>query len=142
MTNSKKIISLVVLALFLYGCAGNMVRQQDLDAWVGVSVDELDTHSFFLTLPVSKTITESGIEVRVYSNKQNVSSCFDTGNIDGKAYSNDASFTAIQNCSSQIRGCDNIFYIKDGIVKEYKPVGTPKGFCKTEEFLQPERKNF
>ena len=138
MTNSKKIISLVVLALLLYGCAGNMVRQQDLDAWVGVSVDELDTHSFFLTLPVSKTITESGIEVRVYSNKQNVSSCFDTGNIDGKAYSNDASFTAIQNCSSRIVGCDNIFYIKDRKVLEYKPVGQ----CYTDETTQPERKNF
>ena len=142
MKTSHKIISLITLALFINGCAKMTVRQEDLDSWVGVSVEELDTHSFFLTLPVSKTITESGIEIRVYSNKQNVSSCFDTGNIDGKAYSNDASFTAIQNCSSQIRGCDNIFYIKDGIVKEYKPVGTPRGICMTDASLQPERKNF
>jgi|TARA_B100000795_G_C22464093_1_gene310353 hypothetical protein len=138
MKASHKIISLITLALFIYGCAGMTVRQEDLDSWVGVSVEELDTHSFFLTVPVAKTITDSGIEIRVYSNKQNISSCFDTGNIDGKAYSNDANFTAIQNCSSQLVGCDNIFYIKDKKVIEYKPVGR----CMTDATLQPERKNF
>ena len=138
MKTSHKIISLITLTLFIYGCAGMTVRQEDLDSWVGVSVEELDTHSFFLTVPVSKTITDSGVEIRVYSNKQNISSCFDTGNIDGKAYSNDANFTAIQNCSSQLVGCDNIFYIKDKKVIEYKPVGR----CMTDATLQPERKNF
>ena len=138
MKTSHKIISLITLTLFINGCAGMLVRQEDLDAWVGVSVEELDTHSFFLTVPVAKTITDSGIEIRVYSNKKNISSCFGTGNIDGKAYSNDADFTAIQNCSSGLVGCDNIFYIKDKKVLEYKPVGR----CKTAAFLQPERKNF
>ena len=138
MKTSHKIITLITLALFLNGCAKLAVRQEDLNAWVGVSVEELDTHSLFLTLPVAKTITDSGVEVRVYSNKQNISSCFDTGNLDGKAYSNDATFTAIQNCSSRIVGCDNIFYIKDKMVVEYKPVGQ----CYTDATLQPERKNF
>ena len=138
MKTSHKIIFLITLAMFIHGCAGKVVRQEDLDSWVGVSVEELDTHSLFLTLPVAKTITDSGVEVRVYSNKQNISSCFDTGNLDGKAYSNDATFTAIQNCSSRIVGCDNIFYIKDKMVVEYKPVGQ----CYTDETVQPERKNF
>ena len=138
MAISKKIISLMALTLFIHGCAGKTVRQEDLNSWVGVSVDELDTHSLFLTLPVAKTISDSGVEVRVYSNKKNLSSCFDSGNIDGKAYSNDASFTAFQNCSSRIVGCDNIFYIKDRKVMEYKPVGQ----CYTDETLQPEIKNF
>ena len=135
MKASHKIISLITFTLFLNGCANMTVRQEDINAWVGVSVERLDTHSLFLTLPVAKTITDSGVEVRVYSNKQNFSSCFDSGNIDGKTYSNDASFSAIQNCSSQLRGCDNIFYIKDKKVLEYKPVGQ----C---EIVQPERKNF
>ena len=138
MKTSHKIIFLITLAMFIHGCAGKVFRQEDLDSWVGVSVEELDTHSLFLTLPVAKTITDSGVEVRVYSNKKNMSSCFDTGNIDGKAYSNDATFTAIQNCSSRIVGCDNIFYIKDKMVVEYKPVGQ----CYTDETVQPERKNF
>ena len=136
MKASHKIISLITSALFLNGCANMTVRQEDLNAWVGVSVERLDTHSLFLTLPVAKTITDSGVEVRVYSNKQNFSSCFDSGNIDGKTYSNDASFSAIQNCSSQLRGCDNIFYIKDKKVLEYKPVG----LCYADEIVQPERK--
>ena len=138
MKTSHKIISLITLALFIHGCAGKVVRQEDLDSWVGVSVEELDTHSKFLTLPVAKTITDSGVEVRVYSNKINISSCFEFGNIDGKAYSNNANFNAFQDCSSQIVGCDNIFYIKDKKVVEYKPVGQ----CYTDETTQPERKNF
>ena len=138
MKTSHKIISLITLALFIHGCAGKVVRQEDLDSWVGVSVEELDTHSLFLTLPVAKTITDSGVEIRVYPNKINISSCFDTGKIDGKAYSNDANFNAFQNCSSRIVGCDNIFYIKDKKVVEYKPVGQ----CYTDETTQPERKNF
>ena len=138
MKASHKIISLITFALFLNGCANMTVRQEDINAWVGVSVERLDTHSLFLTLPVAKTITDSGVEVRVYSNKQNFSSCFDSGNIDGKTYSNDASFSAIQNCSSKLHGCDNIFYIKDKKVLEYKPVG----LCYADEIVQPERKNF
>jgi hypothetical protein len=41
-----------------------------------------------------------------------------------------------QNCVSGEVGCDNIFYIKDGKVLEYVPVGN----CYTEEFVQPEER--
>ena len=51
MKASHKIISLITFALFLNGCANMTVRQEDLNAWVGVSVERLDTHSLFLTLP-------------------------------------------------------------------------------------------
>jgi hypothetical protein len=143
--NKIKIISLTV-CVFLMGCA--QVRQQDLDAWVGKPVGALDTHSVFLTIPMVKTVTPEGIEIRNYVNKVGVSSCaasgFGTSNANGTgtvmgntlnaqtmSYSN---FNAFQNCSSRMVGCDNIFYIKNKKVIEYKPVGS----CYTNETAQPE----
>lgn len=131
------------VALFS-GCAIRQVRQSDLDAWKDVPVEALDTHSLFLTFPMVKTITESGVEIRVYSNKVGISSCTQnalstknsslsgTGNTaQGMSYQN---FNAFQNCSSRLVGCDAIFYIRDGKVLEVKPVGQ----CYTDETGRPE----
>jgi hypothetical protein len=137
------IFILLITLVTLSGC--QTVRQQDLDAWRGQPVEALDTHSLFLTLPVVKTKTDSGIEIRDYVNKIGVSSCFKNGfstgntnatalspyNVQAVSYSN---FSAFQNCSSRIVGCDNIFYIKNKKVLEYKPVGQ----CYTNETVQPE----
>ena len=38
-------LSLSMVGAILTGCA--TVRQQDLDAWVGMPVEALDTHSLF-----------------------------------------------------------------------------------------------
>lgn len=125
---------LIFLALALSACA--TVRQQDLDAWVGVPVEALDTHSFFLTLPSIKTITDSGIEIRVYPNKQAISNCgnFGTGTINSNGYMAFGNFQNFRACSSNLVGCDNIFYIKDRKVLEYKPVGR----CYTDDRVRPE----
>ena len=57
-----KITLSCLLAFAVAACA--MVRQQDLDAWVGAPVEALDTHSFFITVPMVRTRTDSGIEIR------------------------------------------------------------------------------
>ena len=129
----------LLIVFFFYGCATvKQVRQVDLDAWVGVPVEALDLHSFWMTIPMVRTIKDNGIEIRIYVNKLNVSSCFE--NVGIYASTNKimsyANFTAFQNCISGVVGCDNIFYIKDGKVLEYVPVGN----CYTEEFLQPEER--
>ncbi|MBU3607538.1 hypothetical protein [Polynucleobacter nymphae] len=120
-----KIIALL-LTLFLVGCGS--VRQQDLDAWVGVPVEALDTQSFFLTLPMIKTVTDSGVEIRVYPNKRAIGGCGSFGTVSYSA------FQSFQTCSSQLVGCDNIFYIKNKKIIEYKPVGK----CMTDERVRPE----
>ena len=52
------------------------VRQQDLDAWVGVPVEALDTHSLLpFTIPMYRTLTTSGIEIRNYANGYDVGDC-------------------------------------------------------------------
>lgn len=127
----KRLI-LATAALALTGCAGLMVRPQDLDAWVGVPVEALDTHSFFITVPLIRTRTESGIEIRNYANGIDVSRCSGTAN----AYNAGSwvNANAFSTCSSGRIVCNNIFYIRDGKVLEYAPTGR----CFTDSTVQPQ----
>lgn len=131
---NMKTMSILWIALILAGCATarQTVRQEDIDAWVGVPVKALDTHSLFLTVPLIKTKTEDGTEIRNYANKANVARC--TGSSFVNAYTSSANFNNFQNCTSQLVGCDNIFYIKKGRVIKYKPTGQ----CFTDKTVQPE----
>ena len=143
-----------VTTLLILGCANPpVVRQEDLNAWVDVPVAALDTHSIFLTFPMVRTVTDSGVEIRNYVNKKGISQCFANTNIAGSAnarasasprtgggYSlqtnttSSGNFATFQNCSSQIVGCDNIFYIMNGRVVEYRPTG----LCYTNTTAQPQ----
>jgi hypothetical protein len=130
--------SLIIVFVLLCGCGATRgVRQSDLDLWVGVPVVALDTQSFFLTLPMIKTATDTGVEIRDYVNKRNISGCYQSsfGNVTTPANTvTYAYFNRFQQCSSAIVGCDNIFYIRDGKVIEYRPTGR----CYTDETVQPQ----
>lgn len=124
-------VALVTVA----ACAAvRQVRQSDLDAWVGVPADALDMHSFFLTLPMVRTFTSSGIEIRNYPNKRNIGHCFGAGGVGANATLSYAAYNSFAICASPRIGCDNIFYIKNGVVVEYAPTGR----CYTDESLRPE----
>lgn len=127
-----KTISMFTVALTLSACAGLLVRQQDLDAWVGVPVEALDTHSFFITVPMFRTITASGIEIRNYANGSDVASCFT--NAGANRSGNFVNANAFTYCSSGHVVCNNIFYIKEGKVIEYAPTGR----CYTDSTVQPQ----
>lgn len=123
----------VVIVSLLAGCSIlRNVRQQDLDAWVGVPVEALDTHSFFITVPMFRTITDSGIEIRNYANGRDVVQCF--GNAGANRVGNFVNTNTFTTCSSGRIVCNNIFYIKDGKVIEYAPTGR----CYTDETVQPQ----
>lgn len=123
-------LSLSMVSAILTGCA--TVRQQDLDAWVGMPVEALDTHSLFLTVPMVRTKTESGIEIRNYANGRNFGTCSGSGSANAAgSWVNANVFSA---CSSGWVGCNNIFYIKDSKVIEYAPTGR----CFTDERVQPQ----
>ena len=127
----KKILT-TLCSLLLISCGGMLVRQQDLDAWVDAPVEALDTHSMFMSIPMYKYVTESGIEVRNYANGQDVQSCFtNAGGYSNTGYVNANAFTT---CSSNRVVCNNIFYIKNGRVLEYAPTGQ----CYTNSKAQPE----
>lgn len=129
-----KALSCLILVILLFsGCARLTVHQEDTDSWKNIPVEALDMHPIFLTMPVVKTVTNSGVEIRDYVNKANISNCVKLGG----AQSNNMQyvrFQSFQNCSSQVIGCDNIFYIKDGKVLEY----TPTGRCYTNESVRPQ----
>lgn len=124
-----------VVILLVVSCATvKTVRQQDLDAWVGMPVEALDTHSLFITLPMVRTITSSGIEVRDYVNKRNIGRCFGSGGVNAYPSMSYAAYNSFTACSGGLVGCDNIFYIKDGVVVEYAPTGR----CYTDDTVRPQ----
>jgi hypothetical protein len=129
MRGSTAFLALAVTA-YLGACA--TVRQQDLDAWVGVPVEALDTHSMFLTMPMYRTVMASGIEVRNYANGRDVANCF--GSAGATRSGNFVNANAFTTCSSGRIVCNNIFYIKDEEVIEYAPTGR----CFTEDRAQPQ----
>jgi hypothetical protein len=125
-----KISIVIAVVLTILGCA--TVRKQDIDAWAGVPVDALDTHSFFITVPLYRSVTPTGIEIRNYANGTDVAQCFSNAGANRSAkYVNANAFTT---CSSGRVVCNNIFYIKDGVVIEYAPTGS----CYTDETVQPQ----
>lgn len=127
-----RLIALAAVASAVSGCA--MVRQPDLDAWVGMPVEALDTHSFFLTVPMIRTITSSGIEIRNYANGSDLSSCGTYGSAGVSRSGRAVSGSQFTQCSSTRVVCNNLFYIRDGKVLEYKPSGS----CRTNDTVRPE----
>ena len=123
----KKLFLIIVIALILSGC---VVRQEDLDSWVGQPVEALETHSWFITVPVIKTKASNGIEIWNYRNGRTTTSC--------SAYGSGSyvSSSAFATCSENEIVCNNIFYIKNGRVLEYRPTGR----CYTDASLQPQRR--
>ena len=123
------------IAFFLVAACATLptVNQVDLDSWKDVPVEALDTHSFFLTVPMVRTVTESGIEIRNYVNSSGTTtSCVGAGNAYGSGQYVNAS--AFSRCSTGTSTCNNIFYIKEGRVLEYAPTGN----CYTDKTVQPE----
>lgn len=114
------------------GCA--TVNQEDLDAWVGVPVEALDTHSFFVTIPMYRSVTASGVEVRNYANGSDVAKCFSNSGANTNKSGKHVNTSTFTTCSSSRVVCNNIFYIKDGKVVEYAPTGN----CYTDETVQPQ----
>jgi hypothetical protein len=128
---------LAFLAVTIASCAPLMgVREGDLEAWVGVPASELDRHPFFITVPLVKTVTPDGTEIRNYVNGRNFASCTNTGAVFGGTISF-ANYNSFTSCMANFAACNNIFYIKQGKVEAYVPVGTGGLRCYTDARLRP-----
>jgi hypothetical protein len=117
---------------FVLGCTtAPTVQEHDLNAWVGVSVEALDKHAFFMTVPMFRTKTENGTEIRNYAYAYDFQECFSKAGASNIGdFVNEDAFIA---CSSSRIMCNNMFYIKQGKVLEYSPTGR----CDTDEKLYP-----
>ncbi len=124
---------LVVYALFvsLAGCA--TVRQQDVVAWQGVPVQSLDMHPLFVTMPMYKTLTDNGVEIRNYVNSETAERCFASGGVH-RGSGRHASYSEFMSCSENRVVCNNLFYVQDGRVTRYVPTGS----CYTDDSVRPQ----
>ncbi|WP_271612430.1 hypothetical protein [Bradyrhizobium sp. CCBAU 21362] len=132
----------VLLVLSLTGCMS--VRQEDVDAWAGRPVAELDVHPVFLTMKMVQTVTPEGIEIRNYVNSKDMVSCGGGGTVTPgfkppgySAVAAPASYSSSAMCTSSTPTCNNLFYIKGGVVQRFSPVGSGGARCFTDERMRP-----
>lgn len=125
----------VAVAMVTASCAS--VRQEDLQSWVGRPVADLDKHPIFLTMQSVRTRAADGTEIRNYVNGQDVSSCSGGGTIFAGTVDM-ATYSRFSSCSAGFAACNNIFYIKNGMVTQYTPVGTGGARCFTDERARPD----
>jgi hypothetical protein len=129
-----RIIAACILALTLASCA--TVHQEDLDAWAGRPVSDLDKHPIFVTFPVVRTITPDGTEIRDYVNGRNVASCSSGGTVFAGQV-NFATYNNFTNCMQNFAACHGIFYIKNGIIQNVSAIGTGGARCYTNDSMRP-----
>ncbi len=128
-------LTMAAVCLALSGCA--TVHQEDLDAWRGVSVTELETHPFFITLPVVRTVASDGTEIRRYVNGRNISACSAGGSVFTGGVVDMASYNSFSTCMQNFAACNSIFYIRDGRVQNLVLLGTGGIRCYSNETLRP-----
>lgn len=128
----RRMTLLTAVILALAAC----VREQDLEAWQGVSVERLDRHPFFITLPVEVRKLDDGTEIRNYVNGANVGDCFNNASATSLG-SPSVLVTGSSFCSTRFAACNNIFYIKNGIVQNYVPTASGGAACFTDSRVTP-----
>jgi hypothetical protein len=126
---------LTVIALALVGCAG--VRQEDTQSWIGRPVVDLEKHPVFATMQVVRTQTSDGTEIRNYVNGRAAMSCSGGGSA-YRGIQSTANYNTFNNCIQQMAVCNNLFYITNGIITQFSPVGTGGARCYTNEKLRPD----
>jgi hypothetical protein len=129
------VFGMVAILLTLTSCSSIMIDEDVVASWENVPVEELDTHSFFITIPMIKTVSDGGVEIRNYRNGKPFQQCSGGGRLWGSGY---ISYSAFSTCLGNEVVCNNLFYIKDGLVKEYRLTGR----CRTAESLRPESNSF
>jgi hypothetical protein len=87
-------------------------------------------------MPVVKTVASDGTEIWNYVNGANLGQCSGGGSIWGKQLSF-AQYNQFVSCVQRFAACNNIFFIRDGKVLRYTPVGTGGARCFTDERAQP-----
>jgi hypothetical protein len=117
------------------GCAH--VRPEDLTAWEGQPVELLDKHPVFLTMRSVRTVTADGTEIRNYVNGAAVEACDGGGAVVRGGFVSSATYSQFSSCIARFAACNNIFYVKDGRVLRYSPIGTGGARCYTNEATNP-----
>lgn len=127
--NLARLSMVAWIAAVVTACA--TVRSEDLDAWKGRPVADLDRHPMFNLMKMERRVLADGTEVRTYVNGVQMISCSSGGMVSGGTYNQSGA------CISRTPACNNIFYIKGGIVQQYTPIGTGGARCFTDDRARP-----
>jgi len=132
----RSTITIVLGVAWLAGCAGpTVVHHEEVDLWAGVPVAALESHPFFNALPMVRTTTPAGIEIRDYVDKRYVAGCLPPASANTKVFTmNFGTYRAFRACSENMTGCDNVFYIDKDVVTQF----VPSGQCKASQALRPQ----
>ncbi len=125
---------LITLLLLIASCAGYSVRQEDVDAWKGVDSDELFTHPKFSTLPRTKQTLKLGVELYNFTNsipQKNDIDCTRRLNAFG-----DQDIRCTGGEDYEIT-CNHQFFVKDGKVLRYRPIGSCRTTCSSRPSSKP-----
>lgn len=104
---------MLLVAMTMAGCA--TVRPQDLDAWRGARLTELELHPLFSSMPRTVTPVSDGSELWSYSNCRAVAQPIVCNKV-GEATI----------CTGGAQGqacCNNQFVVRGGMVEGYRAVG-------------------
>ena len=125
-------VSLVIGgSLLASACADPAVRPRDLDVWIGMPVEALDSQPLFSGIAMVRTVADDGVEIRNYASRRDFASC--AGSASAIATGSYVSPDAFSNCTGGWAGCSNLFYIRNGKILEYAPTGR----CSTNESVWP-----
>ena len=94
--------SILGVLLVFTGCA--TVHQEDLDAWAGRPVSDLEKHPILMTLPVVRTTATDGTEIRDYVNGKTISQCSSGGTVFA-GYVSMATYSGFTNCMQNFAAC-------------------------------------
>jgi hypothetical protein len=112
------------------------VRPEDTQSWIGRPVADLEKHPLFLTMALVRTRTSDGIEIRNYVNSRGVTSCSGGGAVFRDVLSS-AEYSNFTNCMQNVLACNNLFYISNGVVTNYVPIGSGGAQCYSDERNRP-----
>jgi hypothetical protein len=127
-------VSILGVLLVFTGCA--TVHQEDLDAWGGRPVSDLEKHPILVTFPAVRTMASDGTEIRDYVNGKTVSQCSSGGTVFA-GYVSMATYSGFTNCMQNFAACHGIFYIKNGVIDHVSAIGTGGTRCYTDASLRP-----
>jgi hypothetical protein len=86
---------------------------------------------------VVRTTTSDGTEIWNYVNGREAVSC-SGGGMAYRGMLTAASYNSFTNCVQQHAVCNNMFYVKDGVVLKYVPVGSGGARCYTNDQSRPD----
>ncbi len=127
-------VAALTIACVVTGCA--TVRQEDLQAWEGQPVAALESHPIFVTLPVVRSTTSDGVEIRHYINGREVASCSGGGAVFAGSVST-ATYNQFTSCVRGFAACNAIFQIRNGRIESVSAVGTGGMRCYSDETMRP-----